>query len=156
MTQAVRTPANARAESRLRGLRGAAFGAIIMLTIQLSLGTWVNLFATLPASDQGKGLLAALGDALTAGPLGLTIHALLGLALLGAGLAAVIRAILMRAAVWIVVTLVALAAIVLAGVNGTRFVGTGSNGASFVMALAEAIALACYAIVLFLAAPDAQ
>ena len=147
-------PANARAATRLRGLRGASFGAMIMLTIQFGLGMWVNLFATLPASDRGKGLLPAVGGALTAGPLGLTLHALLGLALLVTGSAALIRAILVRAPAWIVVTLIALCAIVLAGVNGARFVGSSSDGSSFVMALAEAVALACYALVLFLATPS--
>jgi hypothetical protein len=43
---------------------------------------------------------------------------------------------------------VALLAIVAAWMSGARFVGDGANGASFGMAMATAVALLCYVLIL--------
>ena len=43
----------------------------------------------------------------------------------------------------------ALAAIVTAWVSGARFTGGGATGASFGMAIATAVALLCYVLILF-------
>jgi hypothetical protein len=53
-----------------------------MLLTEFGLGIWVNLCARLPTSDHGKGVLAALGDAVASGPVALALHALLGTLLL--------------------------------------------------------------------------
>jgi hypothetical protein len=140
-------------QRRVWGLRGASFGAMTMLVLQFGIGMWVNLFVTLPRSDRGTGFFAAMGTALTGGPLGLTLHVLLGLALLVTGLGAIVRAALLRQTAWIVVTVVAFVALLIAVLLGARFVGSGANEASFGMALGEAVALLCYALVLFRATP---
>ena len=44
-----------------------------------------------------------------------------------------------------------MAALTSAAINGTRFVGTGQNGASMAMAMAWAVALLCYLSMLFIA-----
>ena len=154
-TSTIRTAATNETTRRVWALRGSAFGAVTMLVVQLGLGMWVNLYATLPRSDHGSGLLSAIGGALTSGPLGLTLHALLGLALLATGLGAMVRAQALRAPAWIVATVVAFAALLVAVLLGARFVGSGATEASLGMALATAVALFCYTLILFRATPAA-
>jgi hypothetical protein len=136
---------------RIGALRTNSFAAIVMLLIELGLGVNVNLYVTLPASDHGKGLLAAFGGAITGGPLVLTLHALLGTLLLVTGISAVVRASLAHHTALIAVASVALGALLVAWVSGTRFVGDMSNETSFAMALATTVAILCYAIILFIA-----
>lgn len=138
---------------RINSLRTNAFAAIVMLLLEFGLGVDVNLYANVPPSDHGKGLLAAFGGAVTGGPLALTLHALLGTLLLITGIAGVIRASLARRTSLLAVASIALGAILVAWASGTRFVGDMSNGASLAMALATAVALLCYAIILFIARP---
>ena len=131
------------------GLRANSLAAVVMLVIEFALGIIVNLYAQLPASDAGKTLLAAFGAAVTDGPIALTLHALLGTLLLITGIAALVRASLSRGGVLITATAVALLAILLAWLAGTRFVGNSGNGESLVMALATGVAILCYAAILF-------
>ena len=120
-----------------------------MLVTEFALGAIVNLYATLPASDAGKTFIAAFGAAVTDGPVALTLHALLGTLLLITGISALVRASLLRGGALIAVSGVALLAILLAWLSGTRFVGDSSNEASLIMALATAVAIVCYAAILF-------
>ena len=139
----------AKNEDKIRGLRTNAFAAVVMLLIEFGLGVGVNLYSSLPASDHGKGLVTAFGAAVTGGPIALTLHALLGTLLLITGIAAVVRATLARRTLLICVAVLALVAILVAWVAGTEFVGDMSNGTSLVMALATALAILCYATILF-------
>jgi hypothetical protein len=131
------------------GLRANSLAATVMLVIEFALGVVVNLYAKLPRSDAGKTLFSAFGAAVTDGPVALTLHALLGTLLLITGISAVVRASLLRRGVLITVTGVALLAILLAWLSGTRFVGDSGNGESLVMALATGVAIVCYAAILF-------
>lgn len=133
-----------------RGLRPNSLAAVVMLLVQYGLGMWVSLYATIPASDHGKGVLAAFGAAVANGPAGLALHALLGTLLLATATALVIRAALARKAATTVIGAVAFLAIIGAWMSGARFTGSGSDGASFAMAIATAIALLCYVIILFI------
>jgi hypothetical protein len=135
----------------ISGLRANSLAAIVMLVIEFALGVVVNLYAKLPASDAGKTLLSAFGAAVTDGPVALTLHALLGTLLLITGISAVVRASLLRRGVLITVTGVALLAILLAWLSGTRFVGDSGNGESLVMALGTGVAIVCCAAILFAA-----
>jgi hypothetical protein len=148
--QAVRPAGGARVSIRGdRGLRANAFAVVVMLLLQYGLGIWVNVYATLPASDQGKGTFAAFGAAVADGPVALTLHAVLGTLLLVAAVSHLIRAALARKAATTVIAAVALLAIGAAWLSGARFTGSAANGASFGMAIAAAVALLCYVIILF-------
>jgi len=138
-----------RTARTLNGLRTNAFAAVVMILLQFGLGVGVNLYATLPASDAGQGLLAAFGRAVSGGPIVLTVHALLGTLLLITGLAAVVRASLARRPLYIGLTSSALLAIIVAWLSGARFVGDQTNGASLAMAIATGLAILCYALILF-------
>lgn len=133
-----------------RGLRPNSFAAVVMLLLEYGLGIWVNLYAKIPASDQGKGIFAAFGAAVADGPVGLALHALLGTLLLVTAVILVIRAVLARRAATIVIGVVALLAIITAWLSGARFTGAGADGASFAMAMATGVALLCYVAVLFI------
>jgi hypothetical protein len=132
-----------------RGLRPNSFAAVVMLLVEFGLGIWVNLYAKIPASDQGKGTFAAFGAAVADGPVGLALHALLGTLLLVTAIAFIIRAVLARRAAATVIGAVALLAIIAAWLSGARFTGDAAGGASFGMAMATAVALLCYVIILF-------
>jgi hypothetical protein len=140
-------PSNTRT---LDGLRTNSFAAVVMLLIEFALGVGVNLYATLPASDHGKGLLPAFGRAVTGGPIILTLHALLGTILLITGVSAVVRAALTHQPVLMTVTGIALLAIIVAWLSGSRFVGDMANGSSFAMAIATGVTILCYALILFI------
>jgi hypothetical protein len=142
-------PSNVRGPN---GLRINSFSVVIVLLIEFGLGISVNLFVKVPAADHGKGMLPAFGSAVTGGPVVLAFHALLGIFLLAGGIAALVRAILIRRPLWLGLTSVALLSIVVAWISGSRFVGSMDNGASLAMALATALSILCYVLILFLVA----
>jgi hypothetical protein len=136
---------------QLRNLRGASFGALVMLIVQFAIGIVVNLYATIPASQQGDSFLGSIGWALSKGPASLASHAGLALLLVVAAVVLVIRAVMARHVPTIVLSVVGLLAIIAAAVNGARFVADGGqNNASLAMALAAAAAMLCYAVLVFI------
>lgn len=135
---------------RVRGLRANSLAATVILLIEYGLGIWVNLYGQLPASDHGAGLTAGLGRALTAGPVALSIHAGLGLVLVASAISALVRSVLVGRPVLIAVTSLGLLAVVAGAVSGARFVGHGDNASSMSMAVVAAVAIAAYALTLFL------
>ncbi len=124
-----------------------------MLILEYGLGIWTNLYANLPASDHGKATFAAFAGAVAHGPVGLTLHALLGTLLIVTAISVVVRAVLIRQSTLIIIGSIALLAIFAAWVSGARFVGHSGNGASFGMALATGVAILGYATILFIAIP---
>jgi hypothetical protein len=114
------------------------------------LASRVNLYSTLPATDPGKPLFGGSAAAVGNGPLLLSLHALLGTLLLITALAALVRSSRLAATPPIVLTAVALLAIFVAWLAGSEFVGHMKNGASLTMALATAIAILCYTLLIFL------
>jgi hypothetical protein len=141
---------------RVSGLRSNSLAAIVMLLAEFGLGQGVSLYAGPPASDHGKGLLAAFGGAVTDGPVVLVLHALLGTLLLVTGVAAVARAVLVRRMPLIAAAGTALLAILVAWLSGARFAGHTNDGASLAMALATGLALLCYAVILFIAPRESR
>ena len=127
------------ATGRLATLRGNCMGAAVLLIVQFGLGIGLNLYVTLPT---GKSFFATVFSSAA-----LAVHAIVALALLGAAISALARAIRARRAV--VFTAVGLAAIVAAAGAGASFAGSQSNGASFAMALATAVAMFCYLAAIF-------
>jgi hypothetical protein len=134
---------------RLPGLRGNSFGAMVILLLQYGLGIWVNLYARIPAGDHGANVASGFARAISNGPVGLSIHAVLGVLLIASGAAALVRAFLVRRRALIVAAGVGLICILVAGLSGAAFVGNGSNGASMSMAIAAGVAILAYALILF-------
>lgn len=141
-------PPAARSGARASGLRANSFAAVVMLLIEFGLGSWVNLYARLPASDRGRGSFAAFADAITEGPVGLSLHAVLGTLLIVTAISAVVRAALVRRPALIALATVALLAIVAAWLSGAKFVGDADSGASLGIAMATGIALLAHASIL--------
>ena len=134
----------------VRSIRRASFAMTVVLLVQFGLGIGVNLFVALPCKDKGAGL----GGAVANGPAAVSIHAVLSLALIVIALALIIRAATIRRGSIIALAVLGMAALTSAAINGTRFVGTGQNGASMAMALAWAVAMLCYLSILFIAGRD--
>lgn len=147
-------PANPdQVATRARGLRANSFAAVVILLIEYGLGVWVNLYGHLPASDHGANVATGFARAVPNGPAGLSIHALLGLILIVSASTAVVRAVLARRPVLVGAAAAGLAAVVVAALSGASFAGNGSNGASMGMAVAAAVAIGAYTLVLFLPGP---
>jgi len=126
-------------------LRPANLFALIVLIIQFALGMGVNLYVTLPAAGHpghaswfGNGALLAL-------------HAALGMLLILGAIVVLVETIMARNATLIVTSAAGLVAILLAAYFGSGFTDKLTDGYSLGMALAFAVALACYAIGLFAA-----
>ena len=71
------------------GLRRVSLATLIMLVVQYGLGIFLNLYVAVPASDAHAGIFTEIATA----PLALTVHALLGLALIGTAILLVVRAV---------------------------------------------------------------
>jgi hypothetical protein len=138
------------ATPRITALRANALAAVVMLLIQYCLGISVNLYSTLPASDRGKALFASFTSAVGGGPLLLSLHALLGTLLLITASAALLRSSRLGTTPPIALSALALVAIIVAWLAGSAFVGHTKNASSLTMALAAAVAIACYAVIIFL------
>jgi len=134
-----------RTERRQAGLRQANLAVLIVLIVQFALGMGVNLYVTLPAAGH-PGHNAWFGN----GAL-LALHAALGMLLILAAIFVLVRAIMARNATIIVTSAAGLVAILLAAFFGSGFTDKLTDGYSIGMALAFAVALACYAIGLFAA-----
>ena len=144
-------PARSRAAS-MPGIRRQSFALCVPLLVQYGLGIGVNLFVSLPRQDHGAGTGAAIAN----GPVAVSVHVVLGLALIVIALATAVRAALIRHGGIIALAVVGLAALTSAAINGTRFVGTGQNGASMAWALAWAVALLCYLSIIYIAGRPAR
>lgn len=140
-----------RSTIRVNGLRANALAATVMLLIQYCFGIAVSLYSVLPTADHGKGLLPAFGSSIANGPLILSLHAIVGTLLLVTAIAAVIRSARIRAVPFVALATAGLAAIVVAWLSGSRFVGHIDNGISLTMGIATAGALLSYALIIFIA-----
>lgn len=138
------------ATPRITGLRANTLAAVVMLLIQYCLGISVNLYSTLPPTDHDKSLFAGFTSAVGDGPLLLSLHALLGTFLLITASAALVRSLRLATTPPIALTAVALLAIIVAWLAGSAFVGHMKHGTSLTMALGTAVAILCYALVIFL------
>jgi heme A synthase len=144
-TKTVRHAAAATPASRLARLRMASLGAVVMLILQFILGMIYNLYGTAPTSKKSIGLFSS--------PV-IALHVILGILLFIVAVVLLVRAIQARHKLSIWMTAVGLVAILAAGFAGLGFSGNGANGASLGMALAFAVALASYIILLFALAPS--
>jgi len=138
-------PSAQKRQSRQAGLRRASLAILIALIVQFALGISVNLYVTLPAAGH-PGHADWFGN----GPI-LALHAALGMFLVLAAVFVLVRAIMARNVTLIVTSAAGLVAIGLAFFFGASFTDKLTNGYSLGMAIAFAVALACYAIGLYVA-----
>ncbi len=129
------------------GLRRVCLAALIMLVVQYGLGIFLNLYVAVPASDAHAGLFTEIATA----PLALTVHALLGLALIGTAILLVARAVSVGDRLLAMLASAGLTAIGGAFGAGEIFVRNGMPGASLAMAVLTGAALLCYVATLALA-----
>lgn len=145
--QAAAPPSTQKMASRRANLRPASLAALIMLIVQFALGMAVNLYVTLPsAGSPGRSHDQAFSN----GPL-LAAHAVVGLLLVITALYLLVRAVLARHVTVIVTSVIGLAAIITAAIYGASFASKVTDADSLGMAVATAVALACYAVGLFAA-----
>lgn len=138
--QAAAPPSAQRTASRTAGLRQASLAVLIVLIVQFALGMGVNLYVTLPAAGRpGHGSFFGNGALLA-------IHAALGMFLILAAIFVLVRAIMARNVTLIVTSAAGLAAILIAAFFGSGFASKLTDGYSLGMAMATAVALACYAV----------
>ncbi len=119
-------------------IRMASFGALTMLVLEFVLGTAYSLWGTAPTAAKPVGIFSS--------PL-LAVHVIVGILLIVAAAVLVFRAAQARALSGAVLgtSIVGLLAVLGAAGAGSAFAGQGTNGDSFAMALATAIAMLCYA-----------
>ena len=135
------TPATGRDQAgRLARMRVSSLGAVSMLLLEFILGIIYNLYGTAPTAKKSIGLFSD--------PV-LALHVILAILLLIAGIGQLVRAIALRHRLAIWMSAVGLAGIVAAGGAGLGFTGNGAAGASLGMALAFAVSLACYMVLVF-------
>jgi hypothetical protein len=136
-------------EGRIAALRANALAAIVMLLLEYGLGIWMNLEGHVPGADQGVGFWAAFLDSITRGPLGLTLHAVLGTLIIITSIGLAMRSIATKRWSWSVLALVAFIAVLLAWLSGVLFVSSGDSEPSLVMALWTGVALLCDVLIVF-------
>lgn len=139
-----------RGRQGLAGVRRACTAAMALLAIQLCVGTIVNLYVTIPAADSTVSFLREVKTA----PGWLTLHALVGLALLAAGAMVMIRAIGAKSRALIGLAAAGLLALLGAFAAGEAFVRDGRDSVSLWMALLASLALLCYVAVQAIAAAE--
>jgi hypothetical protein len=125
-------------------MRPTCLAALIMLVVQYGLGIFLNLYVPVPASDAHAGIVQEIDTA----PATMTVHALLGLALIVTAIVLLARAVRARDRIVSVLAGVGLVAIGGAFAAGEAFVKNGQSGASFAMAALTGVALLCYVCVL--------
>jgi hypothetical protein len=143
LTRRPPSPTAAGRHARLRhsaDLRTVCLTTLIALVVQFVLGMILNLYATVPSSDAHAGYLQEILN----GPAYLTVHVLLGIALICAAVLLLIRAISggNRAIASLAAT--GLAAILGAFAAGEIFVRNGQDDASLWMAILTGAALMSY------------
>ena len=113
---------------------------MILLIIEFILGIVYNLYGTAPTAAKSVGLFSS--------PL-LALHVIVAILLVIAAVGQLIRAIGTRHRLTIAMSAIGLAAILAAGFAGMGFASNGAAGASLGMALAFAVALASYVVLVF-------
>ncbi|MEO6942984.1 MAG: hypothetical protein ABI124_08175 [Terrimesophilobacter sp.] len=139
-------------------LRWSQLAMSLLLMVQYLLGMVINLFVTVPTAHPGAqpaeyftGSAQSVAWAITDGGLWLRLHASLGLLLVLAAIWTIVASVRARRAR----TLMILGGIFVlgAGFNGASFLNYDEGFSSMLMGGLMALAMACYVVGLFLAAP---
>lgn len=124
---------------QLARVRRAATGAVFMLIIQFILGIIYSLYGTAPTSTKSVGWFSNGW---------LALHVILGILLVLAGIGLLVQTLRTNSGVLKGMSVVGLIGIIAAFGAGAGFTQNGDAGASLGMALAFAVSLACYVILL--------
>ena len=143
-------------QSRLRTINAII---LVLMAVQFLVGMVVNLFVQVPPVHPGanapeffSGVVQGVAWALLHAPLGLLVHAILGLLLFLASLILIGFAIAAQRRAWIIVSVIGFFGIVAAGFNGASFMNYGHNFSSLLMSIGFLLAAVPYTIGLSLAA----
>jgi len=131
-----------RAESRT--LRRSLLGLLIVLAVEESLGSGVNLYITTPKSAQGAGVFTAFGKAISDGGPALALHAVIGALVTLGAISAVVQAVRVRHWPAIGACTLGLACLLGAFAAGASFVGDTTSGSSMAMAVLTGAAMIIY------------
>lgn len=147
-------PVGGRARHAVGRLRRSSLAQIILLMVQTGLGMGVNIYVSLPAADQSKGVMASFGDAVSKGPAAVAVHAILGMLVFINALVLVVFALTVRPVAAKIGSLLGVICIAGAAMSGAAFVNANqdsgsANSASLTMALLTLVAVCCYAVNLF-------
>jgi hypothetical protein len=147
------SPSEDHAEA-VRRLRAFSFAQVLLLAVQTGLGMVANLFATLPAADQGKGLLSSFGDSITKGPASVAGHAGFGMLVFVNACLLIVFSLTVRDTSVKLTSAIGWLCIAGAAISGAAFVNANqtsnsANYASLTMGLLTMVAFACYAWNLF-------
>jgi len=140
MGDARHTRPKGRGRPRRARLRQISVTMLVMLVIQYGLGIILNLYVEVPASDAHAGILTEIATA----PPVLTVHAVLGVALIGTAILLVGTAAQIRDRLLAVLATAGLTTLGGAFGAGEIFVRSGQDTASMAMAILTGMALLCY------------
>ena len=103
-------------------IRRASLAVLAILVLEYGIGMYVSLYATVPRTDHGASIAAAIAH----GPAALSTHAVLGL-LLGLGaIAVLVQAVRTRRPAVMAASALGLFAIAFAAVTGASFTSSGN------------------------------
>lgn len=153
-----RSPSEEHAEA-VRRLRNFSLAQVLLLAVQTGLGLVANIFATLPAADQGKGLLSSFGDSVSKGPVSVAAHAGFGMLVFVNACLLIVFSLTVRDGSVKLASAIGWLCIAGAAVSGAAFVNAAqtsnsANYASLVMGLLTMVAFAAYAWNLFVLGKD--
>jgi hypothetical protein len=153
------SPADEHAEA-VRRLRIFSFAQVLLLAVQTGLGVVANIFATLPAADQGKGPLSSFGDSVSKGPVSVAAHAGFGMLVFVNACLLIVFSLIVRDTSVKLASAIGWLCIAGAAVSGAAFVNANqtsnsANYASLVMGLLTMVAFAAYAWNLYVLGKDA-
>ena len=157
-TTAGRSPADEQAEA-VRRLRNFSLAQVLLLAVQTGLGLVANIFATLPAADQGKGLLSSFGDSMSKGPASVAGHAGFGMLVFVNACLLIVFSLTVQDTSVKLASAIGWLCIAGAAVSGAAFVNAAqdsnsANYASLTMGLLTMVAFAAYAWNLFVLGKD--
>ena len=153
-----RSPSAEHAEA-VRRLRDFSLAQVLLLAVQTALGLVANIFATLPAADQGKGLLSSFGDSVSKGPASVAAHAGFGMLVFVNACLLIVFSLTVRDTSVKLASTIGWLCIAGAAVSGAAFVNATqtsnpANYASLTMGLLTMVAFAAYAWNLFILGKD--
>jgi hypothetical protein len=126
---------------------------LVLLAVQFLIGMVVNLYVQVPSVHPGanapeyfSGVVQGVVWALLQAPLGLLVHAILGLLLFIASLILIGFAIAARRRAWIIISVIGLIGIMAAGFNGASFMNYGHDFSSLLMSIGFLLALVSYTV----------
>jgi hypothetical protein len=144
-TDSVAKPARTAVAAARSRLRRSSLATLVLVVAEYAIGMYVNLYVTVPATDRGRSLSAALSN----GPALLSVDVAVGLLLGLAALGVLVQSIMARRLIVVVISAAGLVALAFASVAGTGLVRAGDTSASMAMSVLTGIALLCYAVNLY-------